>query len=191
MRQLGRAGSAALLLLALGSCQPPPYPLDLVAQDGKLLFWTKVERRWFVWPHRPDEEELCSLDVWAGREWIWRVKLIPCRKGALPIPFGASGPGLRTLVPAKALQSGVTYVARAGADWEGWMEFRLDAGRKLRTAEAHYVQDPDETAFAERRDRRIAELQAGGLPIEEAVEIWRNEMNRAPAVPLSKGPVVR
>lgn len=180
MRRLSRATVASLLLLALGSCQPPPFPLDILVRNGTVLFWTEVEYKWFVWPQRPDDEDVCGLDVWTGREWVWRVELTPCRKGALPIPYGASGPGFRTLLPAKPLRPGLKYIARANTDWNGWKAFELNERRQLRTKETWGNEDPDDKAFEERRDKRIADLEAEGLTTDEAVEVWSNEIEPEP-----------
>lgn len=165
-RQVLRAGSIALAALLLAGCSFM-FPLDLVVRGGKLLFWTEREWRWFLIPTRP-KHELCSIEVWSGRSWIWRVESttgqIDCPLA--PIAYGEAPPGMRVIVPPHRLHPGIHYDVEVNGS--GFASFELTPERHLRRVQSGGPR-PDEIARQEQRERRLQQLMKEGRTEQEAL----------------------
>ena len=174
LQQVMRRTAVCLLPLSLFGCSYP-FPLDLVVRNGQLLFWTEREWRWFIFPVRP-KADLCAIDVWTGRSWVWRIEADPCRPNGIPIAYGSPPlPGVEVLVPPQPLRTGVRYSVRVTSWDRGSMTFQLDQHRRLVKLDGWAGNDPDQSAPAEKRDKGLNELRRENLTEEEAVQRWSNE----------------
>jgi hypothetical protein len=153
------------------------FPLDLVVRNGQLLFWTEREWRWLIFPVRP-KADLCAIDVWTGRSWVWRIKADPCRPNGIPIAYASPPPpGVEVLVPPQPLRTGVRYSVRVTSWDSGAMSFELDRDRRLKKV-GEWADDPEQQVFTERRDRRIDQLRQEGMTEEQGIERWNDEQAR-------------
>ena len=167
-------GTAFLLLL--GSCSRP-FPIDVVARNGELLFWTERSWRWFIIPERK-REEICSIDMWSEGQWVWRTRfdtVSECR--ASPIRYGERIAGYVTEMPARKLVIGRPYWVRVtGVYGEGMAGFTLSPEREVvRLDIQDSPPDPHQIAYDKRREAKIAAFMAQGLSREEAEQRWDNE----------------
>ena len=180
MRFPGKLAVLALLPLILGSCSPE-FPLDIISRDGRLVFTTEREWKWFIIPHRP-KAELCSIDVFDAERYIWRVKGKGdhCLKNGIPIAYGEPHPQLETIVKAVPLVAGRRYGVEVLSWADASRNFTIVSGRELKVqfhkrGEGKWISDPEQVAFARKRSRRLKELREKGLSEEEAMERWANE----------------
>ena len=158
------------------------FPLDVILDSqGRVVFASEREWKWFVIPHRP-KAELCSIDVYDQDSYVWRLHSPgDCIEDAIPLVYGAEVPGLRTLVRAQPLIPERAYMVRISSWEDGSQLFIAPApgARKLREARG-YFDSPEERRFRELRDQ--------GMPFDQIwpkIEAERNAhaSNKATAPP--------
>jgi len=178
MRPSFRLALIVSLAVTLASCSLR-FPLDIIRSgNGEVIFTTQREWKWFIIPHRP-KAELCSIDVYDGEKYVWRVRdrrdSRGCIKEGIPIAYGAKRPDLEILVEAEPLVPGRRYGVQVGS-WESAEDnfmVPLDAKKPIHffgRDEGEWVEDPEVRAHNVAQERRIRELRSQGLTEDQAYD---------------------
>jgi hypothetical protein len=137
---------------------------------------TKLEWRWFIFPHRP-RAQVERIDIWSGERWIWRVRALEGQVIELPVTYGELPAGAELVKPAEPLRAGPVYRLEVGRP-SLVNSFRIGGNGKVTAANLPYLTDPDLQAENRRTARRVDELRATGMSEAAAIRAFEEEQER-------------